>query len=97
MEKEEVKKNLAADDAASDTDELQPVFKQHVLSVTLKDSFKKASDEDWKKLCIENFDFVRIALESNKDKKMNAAKLAKYHDREEETMFRQDVTIVKRE
>jgi len=40
---------------------------------------------------------VKIALESNKDKKVNAAKLAQQHDHLIENMFREDLAIVKRE
>ena len=46
---------------------------------------------------MKNFDFVRIAIESNKDRKINAAKLAQQNDYKIETEYQEDMKIVKRE
>jgi len=42
----------------SDVKDLKPKFKQHVSSITLNATYSKATDEQWKQLCIKNFDFI---------------------------------------
>lgn len=46
-------------------------------------TYSKASNEDWKKLCIKNFDFVSLQLTTNKYPNMTAAQLAAQNDYEE--------------
>lgn len=74
-EKEELKH---IDDTASVDSSAEKKFKVHFKKIIPKDSLK--SDDDWKNLCISNFDFVRQELTSFKDRKISAAKLAEMYD-----------------
>ena len=67
---------------------------KHCKSITLKPN---TVEEDWKKLCIKNFDFVQEAIESNKDPKITAAKLASQSDYEEVNMMRIDLHDLKKQ
>lgn len=81
IEKEILERQIT--DKDSDMDDLQPKQKQHVKSITLKDSLKNANDSEWKKLCISNFDFIKQQFESNKDQNITAANLAQMADHED--------------
>jgi hypothetical protein len=65
--------------------------------MVLRDSMKKASEEDWKHLCIKNFDFIEQVFESNKDKNLTAAKLAAESDFNEINWMREtDIDLKQR-
>ena len=64
------------DDAASVDSNNEKKFKMHFRKI----SAKALTEADWKKLCVKNFDFVRQEIESLKDQKISAAKLAAMHD-----------------
>ena len=46
------------------------------------------TEEDWKRICMENYSFIDQELNSNKDTNISAAKLAKMHDNMELYKFR---------
>ena len=77
IEKEELKD---AEASASGDEETKAHFKSHCKGIVIKDEFKKATDAEWKKLCIKNFDYIKQRLTSNKYLKCTAAKLASQHD-----------------
>lgn len=58
-----------------------------VKSMNLKSDIIK-TEEDWKRICMQNYPFIDQELNSNKDKNINAAKLAKMHDDMELYKFR---------
>ena len=64
----------------------------------MKATLSKASDDQWKELCIKNFDFISMQLTTNKNPKMSAAQLAIQNDYEEiRFMDLQKKEIVERE
>lgn len=70
-------------DSQSTDDEAGPKFIQHCHGITLKENLKNAKEEDWKKLCIQNFDFIQQEFESNKYRDLTAAKFANQSDTDE--------------
>lgn len=56
---------------------------------------KNAKEEDWKKLCIQNFEFIQQEFESNKDRNLTAAKFANQSDYEEINLMRLQAKEVK--
>ena len=55
---------------------------------------KSEKSSEWKKICSKNFDFIRQELDSKKDLKISAAKLARYYD-DQERLMRCEVTSEK--
>jgi len=79
--KEEIKPS--GDDPAttdSDVEGPKPKYKQHCKGMQMNDSFKTASDAEWKKLCMKYFDFINQKVTSHKSADLNAAIFAAEHD-----------------
>jgi len=58
IEKEELNDIALETNSASDADDHQKKFKQHIKSIKLNGTYSKASNDQWKQLCIKNFDFI---------------------------------------
>lgn len=75
-----MKKDGEIDDASSVDEDRQIAYKWHCQGIALKSSLKNATEDDWKKLCIENFDFVKEQFISHKNTSLTAAELAYKED-----------------
>jgi hypothetical protein len=81
IEHRDTKKDQVVDDKEeAPSAEAKTETKNLIKSIELQSEFTRASDDKWKQICIDNFDFVKISHNSNKDSTMCASKLAKIHD-----------------
>lgn len=81
-------------DQDEDDEDKQKIYMTSCKKITLKDSMKSEKSSEWKKICSKNFDFIKQELDSKKDLKISAAKLARYYD-DQERLMRCEVTSEK--
>jgi len=83
VSKEELSGNPDDPQTDSEIEGPKTKYKYHCKEMKYKDSFKNASETEWKALCIKHYEFIAHQLTTNKNSKMSAADLAKQYDWDE--------------